>query len=126
MGRTAGELTPDEAERYRQAWRNRQAARDAALRKRTEEALAVARVAAHILKDEFHARRVWLFGSLARGTFGWASDIDLAVEGLAEREFFRAVGRLLSLHSEITVDLVDIGEARPAIRRSIETEGVPL
>lgn len=126
MGRTATELTPEQIERYRQAWREREAARRIALRKRQEEARAVAREAARVLKDEFHARRVWLFGSLARGTFDRASDIDLAVEGLAERECFRALGRLLSLHPSITIDLVELEEARPAVRRAIEAEGVPL
>lgn len=126
MGRTMKELTPEETDVYRRAWHDRQAAREAALRERAEMAMDVALEASRILKQEFAARHVWLFGSLARGTFGEASDIDLAVEGLQGREFYRAAGRLLSLKPGWVIDLVDTAEARPAIRRSIEAEGVLL
>ncbi len=126
MGRTAAELTPQEVERYRQAWRARQASNEAALERRRADAVALAREAARILKSDFHARRVWLFGSLARSTFGWASDIDLAVEGVPEEVFFQAVGRLLGLHPGIAVDLVDVQNAKPALREAIEREGIPL
>ncbi len=41
------------------------------------------------------ARKVLLFGSLARGEFRTDSDVDLAVEGLPSEVYFRAVGELL-------------------------------
>ncbi len=72
------------------------------------------------------AETIRLFGSLARGTFGAGSDIDLAVEGIAERDLFRAQGRLLGLSTSFAIDLVDVRTARPALRRSIESEGVEL
>lgn len=126
VGRTAWELSPDEREAYRRAIAGLQEARRAAARRRAEQALGVARKAAAVLRQEFGAERVWLFGSLARGTFDAASDIDLAVDGIEEKAFLRALGRLISLHPDFSVDLVDIREARPGLRRAIEEEGVPL
>ena len=41
-------------------------------------------------------REVYLFGSLARGSFGPDSDIDLATVGLPKDRFFAAYGRILS------------------------------
>jgi predicted nucleotidyltransferase len=38
------------------------------------------------------ARRVWLIGSLARGSFGTRSDLDFMTEGLGEREAWKAAG----------------------------------
>lgn len=126
MGRTARELTEREKESYRRAWARLQEARRAAARQRAEQALAVARDAATVLREEFGARRVWLFGSLARGTFDAASDIDLAVDGIDEKAFLRALGRLLGLRPEFPVDLVDVREAGPRLRAVIESEGIPL
>lgn len=126
MGRTARELSQEEREGYRRALARLHEAREVAARQRAEQALAVARQAAAILRQEFGARRVWLFGSLARGTFDAVSDIDLAVDGIDEQAFLPALGRLLSLHTDFPIDLVDVREARPGVRAAIEKEGVPL
>lgn len=66
-----------------------------------------------------------LFGSLAWRRFGPASDIDVAVEGLAPGRFFRAHAELAR---EITlpVDLKLLSECPPLLRRRIEEEGVTL
>lgn len=126
MGCTAGDMTAEEVEAYRAAWRRRRAAAEQAARRRAEHARTVAREAARILREEFGAERVRLFGSLVRGTFGTRSDIDLAVEGLPERDLLRAQGRLLGLSPGLAIDLVDVRTARPALRRSIESEGGEL
>lgn len=52
-------------------------------------------VAAEILLQD-GCREVYLFGSLARGSFGPDSDIDLATVGLPKDRFFAAYGRILS------------------------------
>ena len=52
-------------------------------------------VAAEILLQN-GCREVYLFGSLARGSFGPDSDIDLATVGLPKDRFFAAYGRILS------------------------------
>ncbi len=129
MGRTVAELSPEEVAAYREAWRKREAARREILRRRAERAWAVARNAARLLKEEFGARRVVLFGSLARGEFDERSDVDLAAEGLggmAGRSFCRAAGRLQALDPGFSVDLVEMGEVAPSLKEAIEREGIPL
>ena len=52
-------------------------------------------VAAEILLQD-GCREVYLFGSLAKGSFGPDCDIDLATVGLPKDRFFAAYGRILS------------------------------
>ncbi|MDM8553082.1 hypothetical protein QUF72_23605, partial [Desulfobacterales bacterium HSG2] len=59
-----------------------------------------------------------------RHCFNHRSDVDLAVWGLDERKYYRAVAQLLSVDTEISVDLVRTEEARKSLRARIEREGV--
>jgi len=89
-------------------------------------ARAEARAVAELLVRDFGAKRVWLFGSLAKGaTFRRNSDIDLAVEGLRADDLFRAVGRALGL-SDFSIDLKPIEELPAAWRERILKEGEAL
>ncbi|WP_324716136.1 nucleotidyltransferase domain-containing protein [Carboxydochorda subterranea] len=126
MGRTAGELTDEERRAYRRGLLRLSASKQADAKRRAGEALAVAQQCAAILRREFGVRRVWLFGSLARGTFGPGSDVDLAVDAIDEGVFLRALGRLLSLRPDLPVDLVDLRHARAGLRAAVEKEGIPL
>ncbi|MCD6291217.1 MAG: nucleotidyltransferase domain-containing protein [Anaerolineae bacterium] len=112
---------------YREGARRRWAQRQRALAKRRERAMAVARKAAEMLKEEFGATKVVLFGSLARGgPFDMHSDVDLAAWGLDPREYYRVVSLLLDIDPGIEVDLVMGEEVSPSLRSTIEQEGVSL
>ncbi len=128
MSKTAVELSSAEIEAYAQAARARLLVRQKKHEARRRRAWEVARRGAALLKEEFGAKRVRLFGSLARGPgrFYRYSDIDLAVWGLDERLYLRALGRLLDLDPEIEVDLVEGEFARPALQASIEREGIEI
>jgi predicted nucleotidyltransferase len=52
-------------------------------------------------------KEIYLFGSLANGQCSDRSDIDLAVNGLNKRNFFKILGKLL-LALEHPVDLVNL------------------
>ena len=93
-----------------------------ALRRR---ALAVARRCAVRLKEEFSARRVYLFGSLATGEFRSDSDIDLAVEGMGFRPYLRAVAEL-SFAEGFRVDVVHLDFCKPKAQERVEREGEVL
>jgi predicted nucleotidyltransferase len=41
-------------------------------------------------------KEIYLFGSIAKGSFSKTSDIDIATIGLSKEKFFRAYGTLLS------------------------------
>jgi predicted nucleotidyltransferase len=64
---------------------------------------------------------IFLFGSLAAGRTGEASDIDLAVRGCPQGEFFHLLGQLL-LELEHLVDLIDL-DKQDAFARYLEQEG---
>ena len=94
---------------------------------RYERAWRFARKAADMLKKEFHAQRVRVFGSLLhKELFHWNSDIDLAVWGIDEKQYFRAVSRVLDLDSEISADMVMADDAKPSLYQRIETEGIEI
>ena len=121
------DLTPTAMSAYRRTARARAQARQERVAARRAAAWEVARRAAAVLKEEFGASRVALFGSLARPEhFHLSSDVDLAVWGLDERLYFRAVARLLDLNPAIEVDLVEVEQARPALQAVIQREGVLL
>ena len=77
--------------------------------------------AIEVLK-KYSAKRVFLFGSVAKGSSGDYSDIDLACEGLPPHEFFKVLGKLLAMPGK-SIDLVDMDDVKDTVRRRIEREG---
>lgn len=73
--------------------------------------------------DKYHATRVLLFGSsLSKGAE--ARDIDIAVDGVAEKDFFAFYGELMCALSK-PVDVVDLSTSSRFIDL-IKVEGIPL
>jgi predicted nucleotidyltransferase len=120
-------ISPEKMAEYRAGARKREAESQAALDERFELAWQLARQGADILRRQFGATKVVVFGSLVnRQRFFERSDIDLAVWGIPEHLYLHALGRLLDLTTDFSVDLVRVEEAREHMSRSIETEGVEL
>lgn len=112
---------------YQRSARLREERRRHALAERRQRAQRVAQTAAKILKERFGASRVVLFGSVAHGQgFHAESDIDLAVEGIAMADFWRAWAALDAVDPSFEINLIAIDEAKPSLRAVIETEGVDL
>lgn len=119
------EVTPEQMASYREGARRRRLREQQELARRRERALALARQAAAVLREDFRAERVVLFGSLARGgVFDTHSDVDLAVWGLDNRKYLRALACLLDLDPTIEIDLVMAEDASPALLAIIEQEGI--
>jgi predicted nucleotidyltransferase len=81
------------------------------------------RLAARFLREQ-GAKRVWLFGSLAKGrrpTF--QSDFDFAVEGLPPDRFFGSVGHLLQVLPR-PVDIVEVENCSTLLRDQILEHGI--
>jgi predicted nucleotidyltransferase len=96
------------------------------MRQRQQRGWEVARQCARILKEQFGARRVVLFGSLLEPQrMTWHSDLDLAVWGLPERDYFRAVATLMDVEPEFRVDLVEGQRVEPHILKAI-AQGIEL
>jgi uncharacterized protein len=120
-------LTSAEMDIYAATARTRAQARLERLVARRLRGLALAQRAALLLKEEFGARRVTVFGSVLRPKlFHERSDLDLAVWGLDEHVYLRALAALLDLEPDISVDLVEAEQARPKLRQVIERDGIAL
>jgi predicted nucleotidyltransferase len=81
--------------------------------------------ARRLLVERYGARRVVLFGSLARGDVTERSDVDLAVEGLDPAGCFTALADLIGLF-DTPVDLVEIERAGPSMLARLQFEGIEL
>jgi uncharacterized protein len=99
-----------------------------ALERRRSQAMRIAQTAAEILRSEFGASRVVLFGSVLSDagdrSFHQGSDIDLAVWGISDHLYFKAVGNLQGL-SDFAIDLVEPQDLPPYIFDAI-SKGVDL
>jgi predicted nucleotidyltransferase len=79
--------------------------------------------AVEVLRRFPGVRRIWLFGSAARGSrLDWRSDLDLAVEGL-DRADLESAWALLYENLRVNVDLIHLETARPLLRNSILQTG---
>lgn len=129
MSMTALDLSPEELKKYRplDAIKKRRAKFSAEITGRRRRAMIAAHKAAKLLKSEFDASEVILFGSLARrGSFSLYSDIDLAVRGIAPEKFFAASAAIERVDVNFQIDLVDLETCPAALLQKIEKDGKPL
>lgn len=83
------------------------------------------RRATQILKNA-GCSHVFLFGSMATGHTHARSDIDLAIQGCPQGQFFRLAGQLY-MELDTIVDLIDLDNTQdPFVRRLSSTEMIPL
>jgi predicted nucleotidyltransferase len=117
-------VSSEAMERYIRTAQWREQQRSMKLQQRRSMGLEIAKVAAQMLKTQFSASRVVVFGSILGERFHATSDIDLAVWGLPESDYFKAVGQLLSW-SDFKFDLVEVQYAPPEILAAI-AQGLEL
>lgn len=126
---TALELSRDEWKRYigPSGRRRSRPILTEAERHERERLLQRVRDAAAVLKARFAVRRVVLFGSLAsEAWFVSDSDVDLAVEGLDAKDYWRAWQLVEEIIADRPVDFVEIETADSALARAIQRYGVEL
>lgn len=96
------------------------------MKQRQKKGLELAKKCANFLKEKYGVTKVVLFGSLLDyEQMTPHSDIDLAVWGLPEKDYFKAVGFLLEIADNFSIDLVEIQHARSYILSAIN-QGVEL
>ena len=119
-------LSPGQLARYRAGNQKRLARRRQNQHQRQQQGWRIARQAAEHLKSQWGASKVVLFGSmLLTPAVHTRSDLDLAVWDLPETNYYRALGTLLDLDPDFSIDLVEIQHAKPAILKAIQ-DGVEL
>jgi predicted nucleotidyltransferase len=124
---TALELTPEEMDGYRAAARRRAEQEHQQLAIREKRAWELARRAATLLREQFGATQVVVFGSLVHeGCFTPWSDVDVAAWGIRPADTFQAIGAVLDVDPEIKVNLVDVQACASSLLAIIETEGVAI
>ena len=113
---------------YVKAWRGRLAKQTSEQRMQAQHLREVAQCCAERLVQDFGASRVYLFGSLLEDDVVHdRSDIDLAVEGLDGRLYFKALRVVWSLlPAGVELDLVLLESSWPGLAERVKTEGVLL
>ena len=97
------------------------------LEERQAKGLELAKKASFLLRKRYGAKRVVVFGSLARTkAFSARSDIDLAAWGIAPDKFFSAVAAVTGLSPDFKIDLVEPDTCREAMRDSIQKHGIEI
>ena len=88
------------------------------------EALAIAEECARLLRERFGVRKVYLFGSVTgEGPWHDRSDLDIAVEGLAPQDYFRALSALSEVvPPELEVDVFTLESTLPELAAKIRGE----
>jgi predicted nucleotidyltransferase len=120
-------IAPEKLAEYKRSARLREERRQHANFRRRQAAWVAARQAARILKEEFGATRVIVYGSLVHGLwFGPRSDIDLAAEAISPAEFWRAWCALDRIDCSFEINLVASESASESLRKAIEQEGIEL
>jgi predicted nucleotidyltransferase len=121
------ELSPDQLDQYRHTAAQRQKLRVAKVKPRREKAWKLARRAAQVLREQYHATKVAVFGSLLHESrFTEWSDVDVAAWGIAPDQTFRAIGTVMDLDPSLEINLVDVNTCTPSLLKAIEAEAVDL
>lgn len=121
------DLTQEQMARYKRTAWLREKTRKRVADDRRQAAVPIAERAAAILKEQFGAQRVILFGSLAHGHwFGPKSDIDLAAEGIQASDFWRAWCALDEIDSDFEINLIAIESASASLQEALAYEGIEL
>ena len=117
-------ISADRMYGYIFAARKREQARQDCLRQLQSRGIETAKQSARILRQEFGANKVVLFGSMLQPKIHEDSDIDLAVWNLSKSDYFQAVGKLQGL-SEFAIDLIEAENASDYIIEAI-AQGIEL
>ena len=124
--RTTKDLSPQELAQYHkrldQHFQNRKV--DEALLQR---AWHTAHRVATMLYEDFGATRVAVFGSLAEPeSFSKWSDIDIAIWGIPNDKYFRAVSESMNISRLFKIDLIDFENCKELFREKIQSQLIPI
>ena len=129
MAKTALDLRQHERQAYKpdKMLKLRTIEDERKIKTRYQAGWVLARKAATLLKSEFGAEKVFVFGSLLHeSSFTLLSDIDLSALGIAVDKYYAAVAAVSDLSSSARIDLVDLESCRPSLRDTIYKERVEL
>jgi predicted nucleotidyltransferase len=129
MAKTAFDLSPRERQAYKpdKMIKLRTIEEERKIKTRSQMGWVLVRKAEKLLKSEFGAEKVFVFGSLLHeSSFTLWSDIDLSASGIAADKYYAAVAAVSDLSSSTKIDLIDLESCRPSLRDTILKEGLEL
>lgn len=103
--------------------RNRQ--EQDALKSHLDEIMKEVQNIALFLVQRYNVNRVILFGSFAKGQHRFDSDVDIAVEGLSSRDYWKAWVEVDNL-SSISVDLRCLEDFPKEFRTRVFKQGIVI
>lgn len=109
-------------QKYIDYWRDRQVQQAAESERLAAQAWADVQHIAEILRTEFGATEMIVFGSLVKGGFDAESDIDIAVDGIPPADYFTAMAAANRI-SHQWVDLKPIAALDPHFRQKVIQTG---
>jgi len=120
-------VPPEKLAQYRRTALHRQKARVSKMKPRMDKGWQLARKAARLLREQYHAKRVAVFGSLLHETrFTPWSDVDIAAWGIPAEQTFRAIGAVMDLDASLEINLVDVNTCTQSLLKAIEKEAVDI
>lgn len=122
MGRTALEMTPDELRKYNPYRQDLNTEQNDLIWKQGWE---IARQAASLLYEQFHAKRVVVFGPLIlMDVFNRWSEIEIAAWKIPSEKFYKAVAAVTEISPDFNINLVSAEDCSKSLLLWIESEGV--
>jgi predicted nucleotidyltransferase len=91
-----------------------------------KDAIDIAKAIGMGLLDKFKAKKVVLFGSLAKNKMTKNSDIDIAVWNIPNDLFYKAAAFATGYSNKWNVDLVDFSDCKESLKKAILAEGIIL
>ncbi|MGF1521533.1 MAG: nucleotidyltransferase family protein [Leptolyngbyaceae cyanobacterium] len=123
MAKTALELSPEEWKKYTVPKRSATPETKA----RFDRAWQLIPQLAQLLREEFGATQVKVFGSvLYADSFLLDSDIDLAAWDIPPEWYLQAASKVDEYSDEFTIDLVNPCFCRPGLKSAIDREGIEV
>ena len=123
MTKTALELSPLEWKQYSLPQRSV----EPEVRVRWKEAWRLIPKLARLLREEFGATQILVFGSAVNADyFSEESDIDIAAWGVPIAQYLSAVLAVNEFHDDFKVDLLDPTLCCLALQKRIEEEGIEV
>lgn len=127
MSKTFKELSPEEIKKYQNIFIQREKEKKEKLIERFYRAWELVKKISEILHEKYQAKEVLIFGSLTeRDYFNEWSDIDIAVSGIPDELYLKAVSEVLDMSEDFEVDIVDLKDCSESLRRIIIEKGVKV
>ena len=119
-------LTEKELRNFSSGWRRRKREKDIHLQKKHSLAMEKAQQVGNMLKEKYHAQKVFLFGSLVNGTYWEHSDIDIAVSGFNDACYLDAFWDATQMVLPFDLDLVILEDVSAKLENRILNEGTEI